>query len=185
MDTQHHDQLVFHLTGRCQGPGLSATAGAGLRPALLATYRDLGAVRHDFPVLLPAAEGPELAVTLSSLVDGLLQDVAPRGIEGERLRRHALQLETLIRRSVDAGIQGSLSRLWMAAAVRLGGGVGAGAGVGGQTLEKVLTHAAGALREERRGKVLDTGDALDTGKTGAEGIGGILPVRQTSAPRGW
>jgi len=148
MDTQHHDQLVFHLTGRCQGPGLSATAGAGLRPALLATYRDLGAVRHDFPVLLPAAEGPELAVTLSSLVDGLLQDVAPRGIEGERLRRHALQLETLIRRSVDAGIQGSLSRLWMAAAVRLGGGVGAGAGVGGQTLEKVLTHAAGALRAD-------------------------------------
>ena len=36
MDTQHHDQLVFHLTGRCQGHGLSAIAGAGLRPALLA-----------------------------------------------------------------------------------------------------------------------------------------------------
>ena len=126
MDTPHHDQLVFHLTGRCQGHGLSATTGAGLRPALLAAYRDLGAVRHDFPVLLPAAEGPELAFTLSSLVDGLLQDVAPRGIEGERLRRHALQLETLIRRSVDAGAQGALSRLWLAAAVRLGGSAAPG-----------------------------------------------------------
>ena len=146
MDTQHHDQLVFHLTGRCQGHGLSAIAGAGLRPALLAAYRDLGAVRHDFPVVLAAANGAEQAVTLSSLVDGLLQDVAPRGIEGERLRRHALQLETLIRRSVDAGVQGSLGRLWFAAAVRLGGGVGGGGG--GQTLEKVLTHAVGAGRAD-------------------------------------
>ena len=53
--------------------------------------------------------------TLSSLVDRLLQDVAPRGIEGERLRRHALQLETLIRRDVDGGAHGTLSELWDAA----------------------------------------------------------------------
>ncbi len=152
MDTPHHDQLVFHLTGRCQGPGLRPLAGSGLRPALLAAYRDLGALRHDFPVLLAANGGPEWMHTLTSLVDGLLQDVAPRGIEGERLRRHALQLETLIRRSVDAGAQGTLGRLWAAAAVRLGGGGG------GQTLERVLIHAGTALRAD--GELLNCGPEM-------------------------
>jgi hypothetical protein len=140
MDTPHHDQLVFHLTGRCQGPGLIPLAGTGLRPALLAAYRDLPAVRHDFPMLLAPAGGPELAHTLSSLVESLLQDLAARGVEAERLRRHALQLETLIRRDMDGGARGTLSALWDAATLRLGGGGG------GVALEKVLTPAEGALR---------------------------------------
>jgi hypothetical protein len=142
MDTQYHEQLVFHLTGHCQGPGLIPLAGAGLRPAVLCAYRDLPAVRHDFPVLLASPDGPELAHTLSSLVDGLLQDAAPRAVDRERLRRHALQLETQIRHDMDAGIQGTLGSLWDAAALRLGG-----AG-GGETLERVLTHAGGALRAD-------------------------------------
>ena len=83
--------------------------------------------------------------SLSSLVDAVLKDVAPRGIEGERLRRHALQLEREIRRAVDAGASGTLAELWEAAAARLGARED-------ETLEQVLSHAGGALRAD--GEVL-------------------------------
>ena len=110
MPTQHQDQLIFHLTGRRQGSGLTGIEGLALRPALLAPYRDLGALRHDFPVVLDEQVGaPEFVRSLSSLVDAVLKEVAPRGIEGERLRRHGLQLEREIRRAVDAGAGGTLS----------------------------------------------------------------------------
>ncbi|MBL8350865.1 MAG: hypothetical protein JNL87_11170 [Burkholderiaceae bacterium] len=138
---KHQDQLIFHLGGRRSGDGLQAIAGLGLRPALLAPYRDLGALRHDFPLVLATGPGPAFGHTLSELVDTVLQDVAPRGIEGERLRRHALQLETEIRRAVDGGAAGLLSTLWDQAAERLGAREG-------ETLEKVLTHAGAALRAD-------------------------------------
>jgi ferredoxin len=142
MQAKHQDQLIFHLTGRTAGAGLAPIAGMDLRPALLAPYRDLHALRHDFPlVLLERREGAEFAQTLSSLVDAVLKDVAPRGIEGERLRRHALQLEHEIRRAVSEGATGTLGELWEAAAARLGAREG-------ETLEKVLTHAGGALRSD-------------------------------------
>ncbi len=144
MQTKHQDQLVFHLTGKLandgQGDGLSAIDGLDLRPALLAPYRDLAALRHDFPLVL-AEHGSEAVHSLSSLVNAVLKQVAPRGIEGERLRRHGLQLECEIRRDVDAGASGTLSALWEAAAQRLGAREG-------ETLEQVLSHAGGALRVE-------------------------------------
>ena len=52
MQAKHQDQLIFHLTGKRQGDGLAAIDGLDLRPALLAPYRDLAALRHDFPVVL-------------------------------------------------------------------------------------------------------------------------------------
>ncbi|HSB24635.1 MAG TPA: hypothetical protein VLE94_16165, partial [Burkholderiaceae bacterium] len=143
MDTQtkHQDQLIFHLTGQRQGDGVAAIAGLELRPALLAAYRDLAALRHDFPLVL--IEGPQAAPhdavrSLSGLVDAALQEVAPRGIEGERLRRHALQLEREIRIAVESGAQGKLAELWDAAASRLGAREG-------DTLEQVLQHTGTAL----------------------------------------
>ncbi|HEX7438415.1 MAG TPA: hypothetical protein VF308_17060, partial [Caldimonas sp.] len=145
MQAKHQDQLIFHLTGKLQsgrGDGLSAIDGLDLRPALLAPYRDLGALRHDFPVVLvERASATEFARPLSSLVDAVLKDVAPRGIEGERLRRHALQLEREIRRAVDEGATGTLAELWDMAAARLGAREG-------ETLEQVLSHAGGALRAD-------------------------------------
>jgi len=142
MQTKQQDQLIFHLTGQRQGEGLAAIAGLDLRPALLAPYRELAALRHDFPLVLVArAGGPEFVRSLSSLVDTVLQDVAPRGIEGERLRRHALQLEREIRRTVDEGATGTLAEMWDAAAARLGAREG-------ETLEQVLSHAGGALRAD-------------------------------------
>ena len=152
MPTQPQDQLIFHLTGRRQGSGLTGIEGLALRPALLAPYRDLGGLRHDFPVVLDEQVGaPEFVRSLSSLVDAVLKEVAPRGIEGERLRRHGLQLEREIRRAVDAGAGGTLSELWAIAAAQLGAREG-------ETLEQVLGHAGGALRTE--GEVLGCSNAM-------------------------
>lgn len=146
MQAKDRDPLLFHLTGKRQGPALQAIDGLNLRPALMAPYRDLGGLRHDFPLVLDErAGGPEFVHSLSSLVDAVLKDVAPRGIEGERLRRHALQLECEIRRAVDQGARGTLPELWAAAASKLGAREG-------ETLEQVLVHAGGALRAE--GEVL-------------------------------
>jgi hypothetical protein len=146
MQAKQQDQLVFHLTGKRQGRGLAAIDGLDLRPALLAPYRDLGALRHDFPLVLDdRVGGPEFVHSLSGLVDAVLKDVAPRGIEGERVRRHGLQLEREIRRAVDAGASGTLAELWAMAAAKLGAREG-------ETLEQVLSHAGGALRTE--GEVL-------------------------------
>jgi hypothetical protein len=143
MDTavKTSEALVFHLSGRVAGAMLRPVAGAGLRPALLAPYRDLDALRHDFPVVLTPAASGSCVQTLSSLVDRMLRDVAPRGIEGERLRRHALQLEREIRAAVGAGARGTLGELWDAAAARLGAREG-------ETLEQVLQHAGGALHAD-------------------------------------
>ena len=136
------EQQIFHLTGRRQGEGIRGIDGLGLRPALLAPYRDLGALRHDFPlVLVDGAEVTDCVRPLSSLVDDLLKDVAPRGVEGERLRRHGLQLERNIRREVDAGARGLLADLWETAAAGLGAREG-------ETLEQVLNYAAGSLRAQ-------------------------------------
>jgi hypothetical protein len=142
MKTRQAEQQIFHLSGKRTGEALGAINGMGLRPALLAPYRDLGALRHDFPIVLaePGAQGEDLR-SLSGLVDSMLREVAPRGIEGERLRRHALQLETEIRRAVDGGAQGTLSELWEGAAARLGEREG-------ETLEQVLRHAAGSLQAD-------------------------------------
>jgi hypothetical protein len=141
MQAKQQDQWVFHLTGKRPGDGLSAIDGLDLRPALLAPYRDLDALRHDFPVVLVERGGHEFVRSLSSLVDAVLKDVAPRGVEGERLRRHALQLEREIRHAVAEGATGTLAELWEAAAARLGAREG-------ETLEQVLTHAGGALRAD-------------------------------------
>ena len=151
MRARHQDQLVFHLTGKRKalcagGDGLLPIDGLGLRPALLAPYRDLDALRHDFPLVLETRPGaPQFVHTLSGLVDAMLGEVAPRGIEGERLRRHALALEREIRRAVAAGARGTLRELWFAAAARLGAHEG-------QTFEQVLTQAGAALQVD--GEVL-------------------------------
>ena len=80
---------------------------ASLRPVLLAAYRDLDRLRHDFPVVLLEAPGEDgFAVSLSTVVNRLALELAPRGVEGERLRRHLLRLEHEIRSAVAAGAQG-------------------------------------------------------------------------------
>ncbi|MBE0549675.1 MAG: hypothetical protein IH627_18855, partial [Rubrivivax sp.] len=144
MATHYPDQGLFHFTGRRAGTGFSAVDVGTLRPALLAAYGDLNRLRHDYPVVLLEAPGEDgFAVALSTLVNRLALALAPRGIEGERLRRHLLRLEREIRTAVADGAQGDLSALWTAAAARLGAEAEAR---GDETAGPVLVQAAAALK---------------------------------------
>ena len=71
-------------------------------------------------VLLEAPGEDGFAIALSTVVSRLALELAPRGIEGERLRRHLLRLEREIRARWRPGAQGELSALWADAAARLG-----------------------------------------------------------------
>jgi ferredoxin len=115
MESQLSSQVLFHLTGRHGDSVDAGTLAHGLHPALMAPYRRLNDLRHDFPLVLAAGPG-EYVVSLSDLVDGALRAVAPGGPSGEALRQRALQLETRIRHKVAAGERGQLKALWQAAA---------------------------------------------------------------------
>ena len=120
MAATFHEQRVFFSASRRQDEGVEAIDDVGLRPALFAGYRDLSLLRHDFPLVLVAdASGATTIRSLSSIVDEALLEAAPRGIAGERLRKHALALEREIRARVSAGESGTLSDLWKAAAERV------------------------------------------------------------------
>jgi hypothetical protein len=136
------EQRVFFSTGRRE-EGLEPVEARDLVPAALAPYRDLARLRHDFPLVLArGARGEALPVeSLGALVNRVLRDMAPRGMEGERLRRHALALERAIRTDVLAGADASLSSLWEEAAAKVGAPAGEGA-------EEVLRYTASALQAD-------------------------------------
>ena len=140
MDSKLQEQVAFHLTGKRVGITLEAPEGLGLRPALLAPYKDLTALRYDFPLVLAKTDAAEDCVrSLSAVIDGLLQEVAPRGLEGERTRKHVLKLEREIRALVAEGAKGPLSGLWETAGKLL-------AAKGGKELTASLTRAQAALK---------------------------------------
>ena len=109
-----HKQLVrFHLTGEADGEQFEEH---GLRPALLAPYRNLTALRYDYPLVLVRNDVEDTCVrSLSSIVDSILQAIAPPGIEGERLRKHFLRLEAKLRVLASRPVAGTLAELWDAA----------------------------------------------------------------------
>jgi hypothetical protein len=147
MAAQHHEQRLFFSTGTRHGEGVDAIDGLGLRPALLARYRDLTRLRYDFPLVL-VDRGSEAGTlrSLSSVVDEVLQDIAPRGIDGERLRKHVLRLERELRVMLAGGARGRLAELWAEAAPRL-------AAPGDPSAASVLTHIADKLQLD--GEVVD------------------------------
>jgi hypothetical protein len=140
MAATFQEQRVFFATSRRQGEGVDAIDELGLRPALFAGYRDLSLLRHDFPLVLVADSGGAITVrSLSGIVDEVLLEVAPRGIAGERLRKHALALEREIRARVAAGDTGPLSELWTAAAERV-------SVEDDETAKEVIRYTAAALK---------------------------------------
>jgi hypothetical protein len=152
MAAKLQDQTVFHMTGRQPLGSRDSIDVAALRPALLAGYRDLTRLRYDFPlVLVEGATDGAFAQSLSAVVDSVLKDVAPRGIEGERLRKHVLRLEREIRTLVSQGATGRLSELWTMAAARLGTPAD-------EAVEKVLGHAGAAVKID--GEVVNCDRAL-------------------------
>ena len=141
------EQRVFFATGRLPGEGLDTIDALGLRPALLARYRDLDRLRYDYPLVLVA--GGAWAGTLrslSSVIDEVLTEIAPRGLEGERLRRHVLRLERGIRALARTGARGPLSELWTRA-------VQAIATPDDPSGAEVLAHIAGKLQLD--GELID------------------------------
>ncbi|MFI4961900.1 MAG: hypothetical protein ACHP82_10675, partial [Hyphomicrobiales bacterium] len=106
--------IAFHLTGRISGGAFDALAKSDLQPAVLAGYRDLTALRYDFPLVLVRGGGGKPVQSLSGLVDGALNDIADG--DPERLRKHAYRLEREIRTLVAEGAAGSLSKMWDLAA---------------------------------------------------------------------
>jgi len=152
MVTRFQDQVVFHMTGKPAGDGLHPIGADGLRPALLAPYRDLTRLRYDFPVVLgDDLTQPAFVASLSELTGRVLAEIAPRGIEGERMRRNVLRLEREIRALLADGASGSLSQLWVQAAQR----IGAEAVV---DIEPLLAIGAGALPAD--GELVDCNDRL-------------------------
>ena len=80
-------------------------------------YRDLTRLRYDYPVVLVEGDaGRDYVRSLSSVVGGLIAELAPRGIEGERLRKQLLRLERELRVLVADGADGTLTELWPEAA---------------------------------------------------------------------
>ncbi len=111
--------IAFHLTGRISGGAFDALAESDLQPAILAGYRDLTALRYDFPIVLIRAGGDgKLVQSLSGLFDGALKDIADG--DAERVRKHAHRLEREIRTLVAEGAAGSLSKVWDIAAAGIG-----------------------------------------------------------------
>jgi ferredoxin len=152
MDTaaKFQDQTVFHMTGKRSNDGLSALT-ADFRPALLAPYRDLTRLRYDYPVvLLKSDAGSDYVLSLSSVIGGLIAELAPRGIDGERLRKQLLRLERELRAQVAAGATGTLTELWPEAVTRAAGR--------DDNARDLLKRAAAALPHD--GEVIDCGRAL-------------------------
>jgi hypothetical protein len=114
MDSHLRSQVVFHLTGRRPEAQPPEGAFVGLRPALMAAYRDLDSLRHDFPVVF--CSGDDCVQSLSSVVDRALRKLSPEGVQGEAMRRRVLKVEKEIRRRVSAGVCGRLGEMWDAAA---------------------------------------------------------------------
>ena len=145
MAAKFQDQLVFHMTGKRSGDHLAAIDIGTLRPAALAGFRDLTRLRYDYPVVLPeSVAGPQFAHSLSALVGALLAEIAPRGLEGERLRKQVLRLERELRAMLAAGATGTLSELWAGAVQRVGAD---------PAVAKVLVQAGKSLKVD--GEVVD------------------------------
>ncbi len=152
MDPKLQQHVVFHLTGRRPPARLDAIDPLALRPALFARFNDLPRLRYDFPVVLAQDADADACVhTLSGLVDSLLKELAPPGIEGERLRRNALRLEREIRELLAGGARGTLGELWSLAADRL-------VARGGEPVQGDLARLTGARGVD--GELLDCDGAL-------------------------
>ncbi len=102
---------TFRVTGKKSGDDLDDVGDLNLRPILFSHHGDLTTLRYDYPLVLVKGGDDAGIRSLSDVVDGVLRDVAPEGIKGERLRQQLIGLETEIRTLVARGTQGALSKL--------------------------------------------------------------------------
>ncbi len=149
LETQAH--IAFHLTGRIPRGEVDARGQRELYPAILSGYRDLTALRYDFPLVLAGASGAGKPVqSLSELVDAALKNIAADA-DGDRLKKHALRIEREIRKLAAEGAAGSLSQLCDIVARRVGAG-------GDGLLQDNLSRLRAALKTD--GEVIDCDKAM-------------------------
>ncbi len=149
MQVELQAHIAFHLTGRM--PQGDALARSDLQPALLAGYRDLTALRYDFPLVLTVKGGDGKSVqSLSALFDGALKEVAANG-DGERIRKHAGRFEREIRKLIAEGTTGTLFKLCDLATARIGA-------KNDELLQKSLSRLRAALKTD--GEVIDCDKAM-------------------------
>jgi len=119
MEADTQAQVAFFLTGRRPGEFLDAVDGLDLRPALFAGYRDLTALRYDFPLVLAGKSADASGLeSLSALFDKAFTALA-RNDHADRIRKHGLRLEQELRVLLAGGATGSLTVLWDLAVSRL------------------------------------------------------------------
>jgi len=117
MQVELQSHIAFHLTGWMpQGEG-DVLARDDLRPALFAGYRDLTALRYDFPLVLTADEKHPVQ-SLSGLFDGAVKEIAAKN-DGDLLRKNAHRIEREIRKLIVEGSSGTLFKLYDLAADRI------------------------------------------------------------------
>lgn len=151
MDAIRQAQVAFFLTGKRLGAELEPVEGLGLRPALMARYRNLEALRYDYPIVLLEGAGPSGCVrALSGLVDDALRELAA-GEDAERLCKQVLGLEGGLREVVAGAGGGRLSELWTAAGRLVGTG-------DDESLRRNLERAQAALPGD--GMVVDCDASL-------------------------
>jgi hypothetical protein len=116
MEKTLYELRTFHLTGRKIDEEMRDLGELDLVPALLSRYRDLTRIRHDYPLVLVEGGGDSYVRSLTSITNGILREIAPEGMEGERARKNLLSLELEIRSASAREGRGSLSKLWETAA---------------------------------------------------------------------
>lgn len=119
MQAELQAHIAFHLTGRMAQGEFAALASSDLQPAIFAGYRDLTALRYDYPLVL-VRDDKQPVQSLSGVFDDALKAIATDG-DADRLRKHALHIEREIRKLVAEGSAGSLKKLLDAAVARVGG----------------------------------------------------------------
>src|SRR5512139_1491763 len=118
MQAELQAHIAFHLTGRMAQGEFAALASSDLHPAMFAGYRDLTALRYDYPLVL-VADDKQPVQSLSGLIDSLLKALATDA-DIDRLRKQALRIERELRRLVAEGSTGNLKKLWDVAVARIG-----------------------------------------------------------------
>lgn len=148
MQVELQAHIAFHLTGWMpQGEG-NTLACDDLRPAVFAGYRDLTALRYDFPLLLTTDENQPMQ-SLSRLFDNAVKEIAAN--DDGRLRKYAHRLEREIRKLIAEGGGGALFKLYDLAADRI-------AAKNDEQLAKSIKSLRAAL--ENDGEIVDCDRAM-------------------------
>lgn len=115
MERNLKHQIVFFLTGSRRDSNLQPL-GKRYRPALLANYSDLTALRYDFPMVLGrTGDLGRSLLSLSGLVD---QAVEEMGADRDRVARHGYRIEKELRRELTDKGSGDFGARWDSAVAR-------------------------------------------------------------------